>query len=242
MRTLMRGDCLKMLQHIADATVDLVYADLPYGTTNCRWDQVIPFDAMWSEVRRIAKPGAAIVFHCAEPFTSTLIVSNLKSFRYRWTWNKVNRTTGHLDANRRPMRVIEDLAVFSYAAVKTYNPQMRKGSPYESSSEPCELYGSYKRLKNINPGVRFPTDILEIKSNLGESGLHPTQKPLGIARYIIETYTNAGDLICDFCMGSGTAGVVADELGRDFIGIEKDREIFRGACQRIEGRQKGLLE
>jgi DNA modification methylase len=235
---LLPGDCLERLADVATDSVDLILADPPYGTTRCKWDAVIPFAPMWEQLHRVAKERAAIVMTCAQPFTSALVMSNPKAFRYCWVWQKP-KGTGHLNAKRQPMRDSEDIAVF-YRKQPTYNPQMSKGPPFKSKAGPAHLatsqtdnYGAYTNKRNENTGTRYPKTVL--KMPVVERGtVHPTQKPVALMAYLIRTYTNPGDVVLDFTMGSGTAGVAAIQENRCFVGIEKDPTYFETAKKRIE--------
>jgi site-specific DNA-methyltransferase (adenine-specific) len=227
---------------IPSSSVDLILCDLPYGTTACKWDAVIPFEPLWAQYRRIAKPSAAIVLTASQPFTTALIASNLKDFRYCWVWDKVNKYTGALNANRMPMKRHEDVCVF-YRSPPSYNKQYREGKPY--SVNRTKGHGAYvgdvdadaKRV-GVNDGRHNPCSVLQISGdNKREAGLHPTQKPVALMEYMIRTYTNEGDTVLDNCMGSGTTGVACANTGRRFIGIERDEAYFEIARQRIEGAQ-----
>lgn len=211
-------------------TVDACITDTPYGTTACAWDAVIPFAPMWASLKRVVKRDGAIVLFGAQPFTSALVMSNPKMFRYSWTWDKVNRITGFLDSKRRPLRVSEDLCVF-YGAQPTYNPQMVEGEPYDSSSgfSTTQNYGTFERVRTVCDGLRYPQDILRIEAdNRGAEGrVHPTQKPVELLRYLVRTYTNPGDTVLDFTAGSFSTGVACVIEGRNFIGIEQSADYCR---------------
>ena len=232
---LIQGDCLEKMKDIPDGSVDMVLTDPPYGTTACKWDSVIPFDAMWEQLKRITKKNGAIVLFGSQPFTSVLVCSNLPMFKYDWTWRKP-KGTGHLNAKKQPMRDKEDIVVF-YAGQSVYNPQMVAGKPYPEKSgwketEGYEGYGVDKRVGNANSGTRYPKQVLEF--GVVERGtLHPTQKPVALMEYLIKTYTNEGETVLDFTMGSGTTGVACVNLNRNFIGIELDAEYFKIAEKRI---------
>ena len=232
--TLLQGDCLEIMPTLPAASVDLVLCDLPYGTTQNKWDAVIPFAPLWAEYSRVC--GGPVVLNAAQPFTSALVMSNLKAFKYQLVWDKVNRYTGFLDAKRRPLRRHEDLCVFGDG---TYNPQMASGAPYvaKRSGKSVESYNAYKVQDGINTGTRYPHSILSFPADVKkEMGKHPTQKPVALMEYLIRTYTNPGDTVLDNCMGSGTTGVACVNTGRSFIGIEKDPAYFAIAKERIEGR------
>jgi len=234
---LMLGDCLERMKEIPDGSVDMVLTDPPYGTTACKWDSVIPFEPMWEQLKRVTKKNGAIVMTASQPFTSALVMSNVKMFKYCWVWDKVNRPTGHLNAKRMPLRQTEDVAVFCKGA-STYNPQMTQGKPYTATgSKRSQNYGSQVKSTTIcADGLRYPRDLLKISADeRGTVGrIHPTQKPVALMEYLIRTYTNEGETVLDFTMGSGTTGVAAKNLGRNFIGIEMDEAYFDIAKQRIE--------
>lgn len=235
---LVLGDCLERMKEIPDGSVDLVLTDPPYGTTACKWDSVIPLEPMWKELKRVIKPNGAIVLFAAQPFTSILISSNLKGFKYDWTWRKP-KGTGHLNAKRMPMRDKEDIVVF-YDKQCTYNPQFTKGTPYKDkagknhtdTTSMTENYGAYTNFRNDNEGLRYPKQVIEF--GVVERGtVHPTQKPVDLMEYLIKTYTNESETVLDFTMGSGTTGVACVNTNRKFIGIEQDEGYFKIAQDRI---------
>ena len=222
---LMQGDCLERMKEIPDGSVDLVLCDLPYGTTQNKWDSVLPLDALWSEYKRICS--GAIVLNCAQPFTTALIASNLRDFKYCWVWKK-SKPTGHLNAKKQPLRNTEDIAVF-YAKQPTYNPQGTKPTDVMVSRTNRGNYGECsKTTRQLVTG--YPTTVLEFST---ENGIHPTQKPLGLMEYLINTYSNEGDVVMDNCVGSGTTGVACKNLNRKFIGIEMDEGYFNISKERI---------
>ena len=236
---LMLGDCLERMKEIDDGSVDAVIADPPYGTTACKWDSVIPLEPMWSQLKRVIKPNGAIVLFGSQPFTSVLVMSNLSNFRHEWVWDKVNKYTGALQANKRRMRRHEDICVFSLKANITYNKQWRPGEPY--SVKRTKGHGKhvgdaeYDKVRiGENNGNHNPCSILQIPAdNKRELGLHPTQKPVALMEYLIRTYTNEDETVLDFTMGSGTTGVACVKTKRNFIGIELDDGYFKIAEQRI---------
>ena len=236
---LIRGDCLVEMQKIADNSIDCIICDLPYGTTQCKWDSIIDLDLLWKEYKRVIKYNGAIVLFAAQPFTSALVMSNPKMFKYDWVWQKP-KGTGHLNAKKQPMRDKEDVLVF-YKKQCNYNPQMTEGEPYKEKSgwkgtEGYEGYGVDKRIGNDNKGVRYPKQVQQF--NVVERGtLHPTQKPIELLEYLVKTYTNENDTILDNTMGSGTTGVAAKNLNRNFIGIELDDKYFEIAEKRINETQ-----
>jgi site-specific DNA-methyltransferase (adenine-specific) len=216
------------------ASVDLILADLPYGTTRCRWDSIIPFPDLWTAYKRLLKPEGIVLLHAAQPFTSALILSNPKWFRHETIWDK-KLSTGFLDAKRRPLRRHESVILFSRKGRTTYNPEMRTGKlRNKGSSGPSECYGDYDRVASFNDQY-YPTSIVEISNANQTAKIHPTQKPVELARYLIRTYSNPGDTVFDNVMGSGTTGVAAVKEGRRFIGIEQDLDYFALASERIGG-------
>lgn len=238
------GDCLVEMKKLADASVDMVLCDLPYGTTACKWDSVIPFEPLWAEYRRVTKPNAAIVLTASQPFTSALVMSNPREFRYDLVWDKVNLYTGTLNANRMPLRRHETVLVF-YRSLPTYNKQFRQGRPYKASRTNGHgrhtVFGNdNKAFDTVNDGRHNPCSVVPIEADLKrEKGLHPTQKPVALMEYLIRTYTNPGDVVLDNTMGSGTTGVACVNTGRSFIGIERDPGYYDIACKRIEAAQHG---
>lgn len=219
-------DCLEAMKRMPDGSVDMVMADLPYGTTQNKWDSIIPLSDLWAAYKRICKPSAAIVLTASQPFTSVLVCSNLAMFKYCWTWDKAN-STGFLNAKKQPLRQIEDVVVF-YGAQPTYNPLMEiRGKPRIKGgyNKPggSDNYGEFHDSKSLN-NEYYPTNLLRISNAERSKDGHPTQKPVALMEYLIKTYTNPGELVLDNTMGSGTTGVACGNLGRRFIGIEKDTE------------------
>ena len=239
---LRHGDCLELMKDIPDGSVDMILCDLPYGTTACKWDSVIPFEPMWKQYNRIIKNNGAIVLFGSEPFSTMLRYSNLKMFKYDWYWRKP-RGTGHLNANKQPLRDIETISVF-YKKQCTYNPQYSKGEPYAAksgknvrvSNAGMTTYGKFMNgmdFRNDNSGIRYPKQLQEF--GVVERGtVHPTQKPVALLEYLIKTYTNEGETVLDNCMGSGSTGVACVNTNRRFIGIELDDKYFEIAKQRID--------
>lgn len=235
---LWQGDCLELMKQIPDKSVDMILCDLPYGTTQNKWDTVIPLESLWRQYRRICK--GAVVLTSAQPFTSVLILSNISEFKYQWVWRKP-QGTGHLNAKKQPMRNHEDVNIF-YSSQPTYNPQMTPGKPYVcKSGRASENWGSQVSVVTENIGERYPLTVQEFATD--KTKLHPTQKPVALMEYLIRTYTNEGMTILDNCMGSGTTGVACVNTNRNFIGIEKDEKYFEIAKNRIElAREKDWLE
>lgn len=225
---LIHADCLT----VDWGKVDAIITDVPYGTTACKWDVIIPFDEMWKRVKAALKPRGAFVTTASQPFTSALVMSNPKWFRYEWIWEK-SLATGYLNANKNPMKAHENIICFAIG-LHTYNPQKTEGKPYVTTRGDV---GGVIRDKTVggyvtkNNGERYPRSVIKINSQ--KETVHPTQKPVALYEYLIKTYTNEGDTVLDFCMGSGTTGVACMNTGRNFIGIEKDAEYFRIAQERI---------
>lgn len=233
------ADCFDVFPQIASGTADLVCADIPYGTTQCRWDSVLDLALMWEHLYRIVKPSAAIVLFSAQPFTSVLINSNLRDWRSEWIWEKGN-ATGFLNAKKQPLRAHENIEVF-YRRQPTYNPQFTHGHERRTSKRKTvnsECYGKALTLTKYDSTSRYPRDVQFFSSDKQTGNYHPTQKPLALVQYLIETYSNPGDTVLDFTMGSGTAGVACQQAERNFIGIEKDVAIFRTACKRMGIKQE----
>ena len=234
---LMHGDCLEKMAEIPTGSVDLVLTDPPYGTTACAWDAVIPFEPMWREVRRVLKPRGAAVFTASQPFTSALVMSNPKEFRHEWVWIK-NAGSNFANTVREPMKEHESCLVFA-PSQWTYNKQMqeRTGGGVARVKTPVKFetgsdnYRQFERVETKTmPELRVPSSWQKFNR---ERGLHPTQKPVALMEYLIQTYTNPGETVLDFAMGSGTTGIACANLGRHFIGIERDARYFDLASQRL---------
>lgn len=239
MINLMQGDCLERMKEIADGSVDMILTDPPYGTTACKWDSIIPLEPMWAHLKRIIKPNGAIVMTASQPFTSVLVMSNLKMFRSEWIWNKVT-ASGFQIAKHVPMKQHESVLVFS-TKKPTYNPimeKMEKPDSYKcytkSESSPLSSNDGEKRTRTH----KYPKTIITVSNANKKGGLHPTQKPVALMEYLIKTYTNEGETVLDFTMGSGTTGVACVNLNRNFIGIELDENYFKIAQTRIDEAQK----
>ena len=237
---LMLGDCLERMKEIPNGSVDMVLADPPYGTTQCKWDSIIDLDLMWEQLKRIIKPNGAIVMTASQPFTTTLIASNMEMFRYDTVYEK-SHATGHLNANKMPMRKHESV-IFFYRRLPTYNPQKTpkhesKIRPNKKVSTSSECYGKFNpnASRTDSVGTAFPTSVTMFNSSTTgrDRGLHPTQKPVALMEYLIKTYTNESETVLDFCLGSGTTGVACKNLNRKFIGIEMDEGYFKIAQDRI---------
>lgn len=235
---LIHGDCIAAMRAMPDASIDACVTDPPYGTTHCKWDVPIPFDLMWAQLRRVVKPAGAIVLFAGQPFTSLLIASNLRLYKYSWVWEKTN-ATGFLNAKKQPLRVSEDICVF-YGKQPTYNPQFSFGVPYSRgrAASTTENYNLKSRpTAAFSDGRRFPRNVLRFVNSNHQGKVHPTQKPLELLRYLVRTYTDEGDTVLDFTMGSGTTGVACVEEGRHFIGIEREAKYVGIARRRIEAAE-----
>lgn len=236
---LLQGDCLEIMPTLPVASVDLVLCDLPYGTTQNKWDSVLPLPALWRAYARVTKKAAALLFTAQTPFDKALGASNLSLLRYEWVWQK-NVATGFMNAKKMPLKCHENVLVF-YVELPTYNPQFTPGKPYMQKRagrvDTGENYGTVgikERTDTVNDGKRYPQTVIAFNR---EIGLHPTQKPVALMEYLIKTYTNPGDTVLDNCMGSGTTGVACVNTDRNFIGIEKDPTYFEICKQRIEGAE-----
>jgi DNA modification methylase len=241
MINLMLGDCTESMKTINSGSVDMVFADLPYGTTQNKWDIIIPFQPLWEQLNRVLKENGAAVFTSMQPFTSLLVTSNIDNYKCDYVWKKP-RATGHLNAKKQPLRNKEDIIVF-YRKQPTYNPQFTEGKPYSqfkagkdhaSKSSMTDNYGSYTNFRNANDGFRYPLQILEF--NVVQRGtVHPNQKPVDLISYFVRTYSNPRDIVLDPCMGSGSTGEACLQEERSFIGIEKDQKYYDIAEKRILG-------
>jgi site-specific DNA-methyltransferase (adenine-specific) len=250
-------DCLEYMNHIPDQSIDLILTDPPYGTSASSWDKVIPMNKLWEHYKRIIKPNRAIVIFAQQPFTSLLVCSNLKMYKYNWVWQKDNGTN-FLNSHHQPLKISEDICVFSTGSASPskrgggsmiYNPQFEQGKPYTCVSgkqKPDSAVVSKNRdgkvdsvdgFLTVNTGVRYPRNI--IKFNRDKEKLHSTQKPIALLEYLIKTYSNEGDVVLDSCMGSGSTGVAALNTLRSFIGIENDEGIYNIAYERIKKIFKG---
>ena len=233
---LIHGDCLEEMKKIPDGSIDLVLTDPPYGTTACKWDTVIPLEPMWEQLKRVTKRNGAIVLFGSQPFTSALVMSNVKMFKYEWVWEK-SHPTGIASCKKRALKYHENVVVFSLRQT-TYNPQMWYG---EKSHSVGNRFGTETNSKSqpnmvLRPNKftnwKYPKSIQKF-NNPRHKDMHPTQKPVALMEYLIKTYTNEGETVLDFTMGSGTTGVACKNLNRNFIGIELDREYYEIAQKRI---------
>jgi site-specific DNA-methyltransferase (adenine-specific) len=232
-------DCIEGMRMIPDKSVDMILCDLPYGTTACKWDTIIPFEPLWAEYERVIKDNGAIVLTASQPFTSALVMSKPKLFRYEWMWRK-DRATLFQHANKMPMKKHENVLVF-YKKLPTYNPQFSEGKPYKDMRTERKrmeglMVGGAEKNKTpiINEGKRYPTSDLFIPCEVNRKHSHPTQKPVDLFRYLIRTYTNAGDVVLDNCMGSGTTAVAATLESRQWIGFETEPKYVEIANKRLD--------
>lgn len=234
---LYNGDFFNEVLKINDNSIDLVLTDLPYGVLNKRseWDVPIPFDKMWTDVNRILKPNGAFITTSKQPFTSQLIMSNTRDFRYTLVWEK-SKATGYLNSKRMPLVAHEDIVIF-YKKLPTYNPQMVQGTPYDKGTaiRDTESYGRQTTPIHVksNDGLRYPRSVQYFVTAESEGKYHPTQKPIKLFEWLINTYSNEGDTVCDITMGSGTTGIACMNTNRNFIGIEKNEKYFNIAKNRI---------
>jgi site-specific DNA-methyltransferase (adenine-specific) len=239
---LIQGDCLERMKEIESGSIDMVLADPPYGTTACKWDSIIPLEPMWEQLKRVIKPNGALVLFGSEPFSSALRMSNIKQYKYDWVWEK-DKGTNFAISNKQPLRKTENISVF-YKKQPDYNSQGEKlDKPYRHTlpiSKSDSSKGAGKHNLNEDGSRKYAVYTHSKKHNLiycardnGGKGKHPTQKPVALMEYLIKTYTNEGEAVLDFTMGSGTTGVAAKNLNRDFIGIELDETYFNIAKDRI---------
>ena len=249
MPKLMQGDCIELMKDIPSSSIDLVLTDPPYGTTQIEWDKPLDWDEIWKEIKRITKPNAAIILFSSQPFTTDLIQSNRKMFRYEIIWEKT-LPSGFLNAKRMPLRTHENILVF-YKKLPTYNPQKTKAERSDVGRERRNSgrANQYNEFRNddwrwVEDGTRYPTDVIKCSNWNGalfgktdKATKHPTQKPVALIEYLIRTYTNEGETVLDFTMGSGSTGVACINTNRSFIGIELDAGYFKIAEKRIADAQ-----
>lgn len=233
------GDCLGIMDRLIEQgiKVDAIITDPPYGTTACKWDSVIPFEAMWDRLKMLRNDNTPIVLFGSEPFSSALRMSNIKEYKYDWVWLK-SRTTGHLDSKKKPMKCQENISVF-YKNQPTYNYETRRLdtpiSSYRKNGKSGSLLGKTRQMVDVyQTETGFPIQVIHFPNEHNVGNLkHPTQKPVALMEYLIKTYTNEGDTVVDFTMGSGTTGVACINTNRKFIGIELDEGYFKIAEERI---------
>ena len=246
MLELLQGDCLEVIKGIPDGSIDAIITDPPYGTTACKWDSVIDFELMWEQLNRIIKPNGAIVLFGSEPFSSALRMSNIKNYKYDWKWIK-SRPSGHLNAKRMPLKNIEDICVF-YKKQVEYNPQFTIGKPnnikdgsIRKTKVTNNIYGEFKNTVQKRTDQKYPKQNLYFNQQDPRKIIHPTQKPVALMEYLIKTYTNEGETVLDFTMGSGSTLVACQNTNRNGIGIEMDEAYFKIAQQRIKDNPPKLL-
>lgn len=235
-----KGDCLDIMpKYIDDKSIDMIFCDLPFGTTNCKWDSIIDLSKLWVEYERIIKNNGAIVLFAQTPFDKVLGYSNLKLLRYEWIWEKT-QATGHLNSKKMPMKAHENILVF-YKKLPTYNPQKTSGhirkvskAEHKVNCVESEIYNKANNYSSYDSTERFPRSVLTFASDKQKSKLHPTQKPLALIEYMIKTYSNEGDVILDNAAGSGTTGLGCKNLNRKYIMIEKDEKYYNICCERVK--------
>ena len=231
------GDCLELMQHIPDKSIDMILCDLPqlYGTTKCKWDVIIPFEPLWEKYNRIIKDNGAIELFGSEPFSSALRMSNIKNYKYDWIWDKV-KPNGHLVAKYRPMQRIENISFFCNNKINYYPIMIDRNAPKISKEyKRTEIMGGIKKGSEKILKKKYPQNILVFSNASQKNRLHPTQKPVALLEYLIKTYTQENETVLDNCMGSGSTGVACLHTNRKFIGIELDDTYFKIAEERIEG-------
>lgn len=245
---LYKGDCLELMKNIPDSSIDMILCDLPYGTTACKWDNVIPFEPLWEQYKRIIKSNGAIVLFATQPFTSKLICSNISEYKYNWVWEK-GKIGGFTSAKLKPLKMFEDICVFSEGNTANcsknnmvYHPQglieINKISRSSTDSSPTGYARPSNKKYYQQKYTNYPKQLL--KFNLDKKRLHPTQKPVALLEYLIKTYTNECNTVLDNCMGSGSTGVACVNTNRNFIGIELDENYFSIAKDRIEKAEEDL--
>ena len=245
---LLNGDCLQLMKQIPNKSIDMILCDLPYGTTACKWDSVIPFEPLWEQYNRIIKDNGCIALFSSQPFTSSLVMSNPKMYKYEWIWQKTH-PKGHLNAKKMPMRAHENIEIF-YKKPPVYHPQMTHGhkrkvakTNYIRESDGNSCYGREVRNTSYDSTDRYPLDVQVFGNAVQSKKLHPTEKPVALLEYLIKTYSNEDDIILDNCMGSGSTGVACVNTGREFIGIELDENYYNIAKNRIsQALNDGLTE
>ena len=233
------GDCLDIMKDVPDGSVDMVLCDLPYGTTSCKWDTVIPFGRLWEQYEMVVKPNGVVVLTASQPFTSALIMSNPKFFKYELIWDKKHGKAPGV-AKYRPMPSHEAILCFG-KGTNTYNPQWGQGKPYVDkrsnvatrNQDDGHKFGYNGVFESVSDGRRHPLSVIEVKTYSEKGSLHPTQKPVALFEYLIKTYTNEGETVLDNCIGSGTTAIACLNTSRNFIGIEKDENYFNIANKRI---------
>ena len=240
-KEILLGDCLELMKDIPNGSIDMILCDLPYGTTACKWDAIIPFNELWKHYKRVITPNGAIVLFCSQPFTSALIMSNPNDFKYCWTWDKV-KPNGHLVAKIRPMQRTEDIAVFGKGKIK-YNPQMTKRDKPKKSKEYSRteiMGGEQTNFEERTLNEKYPQSVLEFSNASQVEKLHPTQKPVELFEYLIKTYTNEGELVLDNTAGSGTTAIACINTNRQFIVMEKEQKYYDIILKRVADFNKNF--
>ena len=238
---IIQGDCLELMKDIEDKSIDMILCDLPYGTTACKWDTIIPFDKLWKQYERIIKDNGAIVLTASQPFTSALVMSNIKMFKYEWIWEKPQPSNSLL-AKKQPMKYHENIVIFGG---NKYNPEMWEGKPNHNRNDngedmKTEILGTkIKRTTTNKSGIKYPKSIIKFTA-IRSNKLHPTQKPVALFEYLIKTYTNEGDTVLDNCAGSFTTAIASENLKRNWICIEKEAEYCKIGKKRIEENRERL--
>lgn len=241
-KTELLGSLEEKMVTLESGSIDMVFADLPYGTTKCKWDSLVDLDVFWSECWRVLKPNGVVVCTAQFPFTATLAMSQMDCLRYDWVWEKT-QATGHLNSKKMPMKAHENILVF-YRQLPTYNPQKTTGhlrkvstSEHKRNSKLTEVYGEHD-FTSYDSTERYPRSVQKFAKDIQKSAIHPTQKPESLLEYLILTYTNEGDTVLDPCRGSNTTGVVCDKINRKYYGIEKNEEIYKLGLERRLNRSK----
>lgn len=234
--TIFNEDCLEGMKRITDKSVDMILCDLPYGTTACKWDTIIPFDKLWEQYKRIIKDKGAIVLTASQPFTSALVMSNIKMFKYSLIWDKVKSSQPHL-SKIQPMKRHEDILIFGKGKINYYPQKVLKDKPRKAYGSKMTDANDHKLgLKPLQPYLithSYPTTILSFSNADNTIRVHPTQKPVALFEYLIRTYTNEGETVLDNCMGSGTTAIASINTNRHYIAFELDKTYFDIACERV---------
>ena len=237
LNTIYNEDCLEGMKRIPDKSVDMILCDLPYGTTACKWDTIIPFEPLWEQYERVIKDNGAIVLTAGQPFTSALVMSNPKRFKYCWTWDKVT-AKGHLVAKIRPMQQTEDIVVFGKGRIQYYpimEDREKDRKDVDTEYSRTEIMGGEvkRKRKKVVRTKKYPKTILTFSNASQKGKVHPTQKPVALFEYLIKTYTNEGETVLDNCMGSGTTAIACMNTDRNYIGFELDEDYYEAASNRI---------
>ena len=239
--TLKQGDCLELMKEIPDKSIDMILTDPPYGTTACKWDTIIALDKLWNECRRIIKPNGGVLLFSSQPFTTILNYSNIKEFRHEWIWEK-EQGANFMNVKYQPYKVHEIVSVFSKEKCNYY-PQMTDGKPYISGKGTSgDITGNVIKTQTKNNGTRYPRSIQKFTTDKAKGSFHPTQKPILLLEYLINTYSKQFETVLDFTMGSGSTGVACINTNRNFYGIELDTTYFEIAKKRIEDAQNSISQ